>query len=236
MNTKTLTSILAILGGAVFATGCSQAPNDVLLGDMDPNSLAADGNTQHHFQDPNSGDNGITDPNQQKAEDQTVGSPEVVARLHSCSKITYSALGNILSERGVNTGSTQSNSAGLLYKGGASALGTANYAGRVPEMIKPSTAALSKEFDILVAASQEIQAAVKAGTLNMKACTGTQLVDSSGNFTKDGLTCLMGKPATADHISIANDAIAQAQSQGLTKDQGQQIAIAAILEAADTCE
>jgi len=236
MNTKTLTSILAILGGAVFATGCSQAPNDVLLGDMDPNSLAADGNTQHHFQDPNTGDNGITDPNQQKAEDQTVGSPEVVARLHSCSKITYAALGNILSERGVNTGSTQSNSAGLLYKGGASALGTANYAGRVPEMIKPSTAALSKEFDILVAASQEIQAAVKAGTLNMKACTGTQLVDSSGNFTKDGLTCLMGKPATADHVSIANDAITQAQSQGLTKDQGQQIAIAALLEAADTCE
>lgn len=236
MNTKTLTSILAILGGAAFATGCSQAPNDVLLGDMDPNSLAADGNTQHHFQDPNTGDNGITDPNQQKAEDQTVGSPEVVARLHSCSKITYAALGNILSEHGVNTGSTQANSAGLLYKGGASALGTANYAGRVSEMIKPSTAALSKEFDILVAASQEIQAAVKAGTLNMKACTGTQLVDSSGNFTKDGLSCLMGKPATADHVSIANDAIAQAQSQGLTKDQGQQIAIAAILEAADTCE
>ncbi|HEY1959947.1 MAG TPA: hypothetical protein VGH28_30270 [Polyangiaceae bacterium] len=221
---------------AAFAAGCSTAPNDVLLGDMDPNSLAADGNTQHHFQDPNSGDNGITDPNSQQAEDQTVGSPEVVARLHSCSKITYAALGNILKEHGVNTGSTQTNSAGMLYKGGASALGTANYAGRVPEMIRPSTAALSKEFDILVAASQEIQAASKGGTLSMTSCTGTQLVDSSGNFTKDGLTCLMGKPATADHISIANDAITQAQAQGLTKDQGQQIAIAAILEAADTCE
>jgi hypothetical protein len=46
----------------------------------------------------------------------------------------------------------------------------------------------------------------------------------------------MGKPATADHLSIANDAITQATSQGLTKDQGQQIAIAAILEAAQTCE
>ncbi len=233
---KTLTSILAILGGAAFATGCSQAPNDVLLGDMDPNSLAADGNTQHHFQDPNSGDNGITDPNQQKAEDQQVGSPEVVARLHSCSKITYASLGNILKGRGVNTGSTQQNSAGLLYKGGASALGVANYAGRVPEMIVPSTAALSKQFDIMVSAAQEIQAAAKAGTLNMPACPGTQLLDANGNFTSDGLTCLMGKPATADHVSIANDAIAQAQSQGITKDQGQQIAIASILEAADTCE
>src|SRR5439155_11374617 len=110
-----------------------------------------------------------------------------------------------------------------------------NYGGRVPEMIIPSTAALSKEFDILVAASIEIQAAAKAGTLNMPACPSTQLIDTTGNFTKDGLSCLMGKPATADHISIANDAIAQAVSQSLTKDQGQQIAIAAILEAAHTC-
>lgn len=233
---KTILSIFTVLGGAAFAMGCSAAPNNVLLGDMDPNSLAADGNTQHHFQDPNSGDNGITDPNAKKAEDQSVGSAEVVARLHSCSKITYSTLGNILKGRGVNTGSTAANSAGLLYKGGASALGIANYAGRVPEMILPSTAALSKQFDIMVAASQEIQGGSKAATLNMTACPGTTLVDSSGNFTKDGLTCLMGKPATADHISIANDAVTQSVAQGLTKDQGQQIAIAAILEAADTCE
>lgn len=232
MKIKLLT-ILSVLG---FAAGCSSAPNDVLVGDMDPNSLAADNNTQHHFQDPNTGDNGLTDPNSVHAEQAQVGSAEVVARLHSCSKITYSAMGNILKNHGVNTGSTTTNSAGLLYKGGASALGVANYGGRVPEMIIPSTAALSKEFDIMVAASIEIQAAAKAGTLNMTACTGTQLLDSSGNFTKDGLSCLMGKPATADHISIANDAITQAVSQGLTKDQGQQIAIASILEAAHTCE
>jgi len=232
MKIKALT-ILTVLG---FAAGCSSAPNDVLVGDMDPNSLAADNNTQHHMQDPNSGDNGISDPNSVHAQEAQVGSAEVVARLHSCSKITYSAMGNILKNHGVNTGSTAQNSAGLLYKGGASALGVANYGGRVPEMILPSTAALSKEFDIMVAASIEIQAAAKAGTLNMTACPSTQLLDTSGNFTKDGLSCLMGKPATPDHISIANDAITQATSQGLTKDQGQQIAIASILEAAHTCE
>jgi hypothetical protein len=232
MKIKALT-ILTVLG---FAAGCSSSPNDVLVGDMDPNSLAADNNTQHHMQDPNTGDNGLSDPNSVHAEQAQVGSAEVVARLHSCSKITYSAMGNILSNHGVNTGSTAQNSAGLLYKGGASALGVANYGGRVPEMIIPSTAALSKEFDIMVAASIEIQAAAKAGTLTMKACPGTQLLDTSGNFTKDGLSCLMGKTATPDHVSIANDAITQATSQGLTKDQGQQIAIASILEAAHTCE
>ncbi len=234
---KTLqSSFIKLALGAASTMACSAAPNDVLLGNMDPNSLAADGNTQHHFQDPNTGDNGITDPNQAKQADMAVGSQEVVARLHSCSKITYSALGNILKGRGVNIASTTTNSAGLLYKGGASALGVANYSGRVPEMIIPSTAALSKEFDIMVAASQEIQAGLKASSLQTPACTGTAILDSSGNFTQAGLTCLMGKPATADHISIANDAVTEAVSQGLTKDQGQQIAISAILEAANTCE
>jgi len=235
MNRLALTLTPALLAAA-FAVGCSNAPNDVLLGDMDPNSLASGDNTQHHFQDPNSGDNGISDPNAVKADDQQVGSPEVVARIHSCSKVTYAALGNILTNRGVNTGSTTQNSAGLLYKGGASALGVANYSGRVAEMIVPSTAALSKQFDILVAAGQEIQAQIKAGTYSPKACPGTQFVDTSGNFTKDGLTCLMGKPATADHLTIANDAVTEAVSKGLTKDQGQQIAIAALLEASQTCE
>jgi hypothetical protein len=227
---------LALVLGSTSVLGCSAAPNNVLLGDMDPNSLAADGNTQHHFQDPNTGDNGISDPNQINAQDQTVGSPEVVARLHSCSKITYSALGNILKGRGVNLSSTQTNSAAMLYKGGASALGVANYAGRVPEMIIPSTAALSKEFDIMVAASQELQAGIKANSLVSPACTGTPIIDSSGNFTKDGLSCLMGKPATPDHVTIANSVATEAVSQGLTQDQGQQIAISAILEAAHTCE
>jgi hypothetical protein len=235
MNRMALTLITGA-AAAAFAVGCSNAPNDVLLGDMDPNSLASGDNTQHHFQDPNSGDNGISDPNQVKADDQQVGSPEVVARVHSCSKVTYAALGNILAGRGVNLSTTSQNSAGLLYKGGASAFGVANYSGRVAEMIQPSTAALSKEFDILVAAGQEIQAQIKAGSYAPKACPGTQIVDSSGNFTKDGLTCLMGKPATADHLAIANDAVTEAVSKGLTKDQGQQIAIAALLEAAQTCE
>jgi hypothetical protein len=221
---------------STVALGCSAAPNNVLLGDMDPNSLAADGNTQHHFQDPNTGDNGITDPNQQKAEDQTVGSPEVVARLHSCSKITYAALGNILNGRGVSMTQTKANSAAVLYKGGNSALGVANYSGRVPEMIIPSTAALSKEFDIMVAAAQEISADLTAGKITTSACPTTTILDTNGNFTSDGISCLMGKPATADHLSIANDAVTQSVAQGLTKQQGQQIAIAAILEAAHTCE
>src|SRR5205807_7274439 len=67
----------------------------------DPSSLAAEGNTQHHFMDPNSGDNGITDPNEVRAQDAEIGSPEDVARLHACAKLPYTSLGSVLSTRGV---------------------------------------------------------------------------------------------------------------------------------------
>jgi hypothetical protein len=99
-------------------------------------------------------------------------------------------------------------------------------------MLIASTAALSKEFDILVAAAREIQTAKPA----MTGCANTMLVDGQGNFTKDSLSCLMGKPATQAHLTVANDAIAQATGKGLTQAEGQQIAIAALLEAAHTCE
>ncbi len=233
MNRMALT---LIIGATLASLGCATEPNDRLIGDIDPNSLAADGNTQHHFQDPNSGENGISDPNEVKAEDEKIGSPEVVARLHSCSKITYDGLGSILQSRGVDLGSTQKNSASQLYKTGKAALGTSNYAGRVPEAVIASTAALSKQFDIFVAAAMEIQTKMKDGTLDMTACPGTQLVDGQGKFTQDGLSCLMGKPATPDHVNVANDAVTEAQNQGLTMDEGQQIAIASLLEAAHTCE
>lgn len=230
--------ILTLAGVATLAAlGCTNGPADSLSGDnFDPDSLAADDNTYDHGMDPNGGDNGITDPNATHANDATIGSPEVVARLHSCSKITYAGLGAILQSRGINLAKTTTNSTGALYKSGAAAFGVANYSGRVSEAVIGSTAAMSKEFDIFVAAAIEIQAASKASTLDMTGCPGTALVDSSGNFTKDGLSCLMGKPATPDHVAVANDAIAQAVTKGLTQDQGQQIAIASLLEAAHTCE
>jgi hypothetical protein len=225
---------LSLIGTLAFAAaGCATESNDRLLGGgWYDDSLAAGANTQHHFQDPNSGENGITDPSQVRTETAAVGSPEVIARLHSCSKISYASLGSILATRGVDTANKKQGSAGALYTQGASALGVANYGGRVPEAVIASTAALSKQFDIFVIAAQEIQ----SGTATMAACPQTQLVDGSGNFTKDGLSCLMGKPATDDHVTVANDAVTVAQQKGMTAAQGQQIAIASILEAAHTCE
>ena len=229
-----LLALSLIAGLSALSMACTAESNDRLLGaGAYDDSLAAGDNTQHHFNDPNTGENGISDPSQVREQTTAVGSPEVVARLHSCSKITYAELGSILATRGVNLGNKQQMSTGALYTQGAASLGVANYAGRVPEAVVASTASLSKEFDIFIAAAIEIQ---QAKTLSMSACPNAQLFDGAGNFTKDGISCLMGKPATADHVAVANDAVSVAQKKGLTQAEGQQIAIASILEAAHTCE
>src|SRR5687767_3469235 len=92
-------------------TGCSADPSEKLVGALGgggamprPNpdeSLAAGSNTHHHPARSPSGENGVTDPAEVNALRQEVATPEVVARLHGCTKITYAALGAILRSRGV---------------------------------------------------------------------------------------------------------------------------------------
>jgi hypothetical protein len=237
---KRIVSNLTLAAIAAFAlAGCEASgqkanepvaqPNEIAV---DPSSLAAGTNTQHHFQDPNAGTgiNGITDPTVVVAINQTIGSPEVVARLHSCGKVPYASLGNLLASRGVNiqpdTGGAQT--AGTLYAQGGAALGIADYAGRVAEMVVASTSAMAKEFDVFVAAGAEIQ----ANLATSEACPGTTIVDSTGSFTLDGISCIMGKPATPAHVTLANQLV-QAAPDTTT---GIQLAIATLLEAAHTCE
>jgi len=227
-------ALVLFAAGALLA--CSNEPADS-LSSGGPNSaassggdsLAAEGNTQHHFQDPNTGENGITNPQEVHVMDAQVGSPEVVARLHSCAKIPYVTLGAILASRGVNMAAAATGqTAGGLYKTGAAALGMANYAGRVPEAIIASTASMAKQFDILVAASSEVQ----KNLTNSKACPGVTIADATGKFSKDGISCIMGKPATDAHVTLANQLVTQAADV----NTGVQLATAALLEAAHTCE
>ena len=234
MNYKAL--VLALIGiGAVQSLGCSNDTTTTNSGwnhgtnSVDPNSLAADGNTQHHFQDPNTGENGISDPNMVHADDAQVGSPEVVARLHACGKIPYATLGSILSTRGVNMAAgAKAGTAAALYTSGASALGIASYAGRVPEALIASTSAMSKEFDILLAAAPEIQ----TNLTNSTACPGVTIADATGKFSKDGISCILGKPASDGHVTLANQLVTQAPDVAT----GVKLAISALLEAAHTCE
>jgi hypothetical protein len=85
---------------------------------------------------------------------------------------------------------------------------------------------MAKMFDIFTMASYD---AITA-TWTAPACPGTTVLGADGKFTKDGISCLMGKSATDEHVAVANDAIAKNPTDGA------KIAIAALLSAAHTCQ
>jgi len=226
--------VLTSLGAAVVAlVGCQQdAGNSSLASHYVPysqGSLAAGPNTWNHQAQSIGGDNGITDPTQKVADDQAIGPPDVVARLHGAQKVQYASLALLLTDLGVDLTSTTANSAGELYSTGQGPLGVAVYPSRVAEMIIPSTSALAKEYDIFVAAASEI---LKDNLASSTRCPGVQLLDTTGNFTHDGISCILGKPAKPDHLTLANQLVAQAPDPVT----GQELAIATLLAAAHTSE
>ena len=228
---KILSSFTA--AGVILLAGCDQQnPNDLtgsadIIGG-DPNGTAAgEKNTFDHAHESIGGQNGITDIKVRSQEELTIGSPEDVARLHSAQKISYASLGKILNDLGTATTNNTAGSAGALYTAGKSALGAPIYGSRTPEMIPPSTSALAKEYDIFVAGANDVIANIGKS----KRCPGVVLVQN-GQLTQDGISCLMGKPATPDHVALANKLIAD--SGDATK--GPAIAVATILAAAHISE
>jgi hypothetical protein len=228
--------VLSILGAtaATLTLGCGNggASDQLLPGPTataySTDSLAAGKNTFNHPLQPNNGANGVVDPILTAQANAQIGTPDVVARLHGAQKLPVSSLSNLLSGLGVNMNSSDPASAAQIYANGLQALGAPIYASRVPEMIIPSTASLTKEYDVLVAAAPEILTNIS----NSVRCPGVVLLDKNGQFTTEGITCLLGKPALPDHVTIANNLVGQAPDQ----TTGQELAIATLLEAAHTSE
>ncbi|MEM9195183.1 MAG: hypothetical protein AAGF12_38780 [Myxococcota bacterium] len=160
------------------------------------------------------------------------GPPGYTARVHGCRKIPYRTLGRVLSSRGVDLQNETQLSAGRMYRESDQALGAGNYGARIAETAEGTVASASRMFDIFVQAAPEIIAAVE----NLEACrfggSSAQLFDPDGSCREDGLTCLMGEPATPDHVSVCSDMVTRAASI----EEGQAIAVATILSASNTCE
>jgi hypothetical protein len=229
---------LTLIGVAALALGaCDDSSDSLTNGSREnprPEGATAGGEntTFDHSNDPNGAAPGADIQPPEPAQMKLVGSPEVVARLHSCGKLSYASIGSILSSRGMTTTGTPTGapsgtqSASTIYKASSAQLGAANYTGRVPEAPFASTSSLAKMFDIFTMGSYEVSNTTWTST----ACPGVKVVGADGKFTKDGLSCLMGKPATQSHVDIANDAIAKNPTDGA------KIAIAAVLSAAQTCQ
>lgn len=199
-----------------------------------------DGNTFDHFNDP--GASGQKDPFEILKERAEEGPPEVRSRLHSCTKIPYASLGDFLTSRGVNLNATSSpgglKTAGELYKGGTDAMGVARFDAREGETYFHTTAGATKLFDIFVQAAPEIIANIQS----VEACkvngAGKPMFDATtGACVYESLSCLMGRPATDDDMTLCNLMLAQA-AKGDAKDltTKRNITVAAFLSAANTCE
>ena len=158
------------------------------------------------------------------------GPPSFTSHVHSCPKVKYATLGNVLTGVGINAANTVAVSAGDLYTNGAAALGVANYPNRIRENVAITTSGASREFDIFAAGAPEVLTGFTANTIAR--CPGAKLFDAGGACQPEGITCLIGQPATTDHVQFCNLTVSSASDVAT----GQKLAVAAILAAAYTCE
>lgn len=163
---------------------------------------------------------------------QKEGPPKYTSRVHSCPKVRVRTLGNVLASLGVNVQNNANLSAGQLYRTGGNALGAPNFANRIRENIGITTSGSSREFDIFAAAADEVIAAVPTLERCKTGGVGAQIFDASGACRVDGITCIIGTPATPAHLDYCNLAV----QGGSTQEVGKRIAVAALLAAAYTCE
>lgn len=241
-------AVLALLVAlsAWTAGGCAGDPTGTLLpGDGDsteddptkdeaerPGAYAGgEDNTYDHMSD--LGADGAKDAFEILAQRQEEGPPEIRTRLHSCQKVQVGALRNILEGFGVDIDATSDPpSAGQLYKSGGGALGAPNYDARVGETIVWSAAGAAKLFDIFVQAAPEIIANLSAAPQCQMDGAGLEMFDANAQCNEDAVTCLIGRPATPEHMAICNSMVHSAS----TLDKGKHIAVATLLAAAHQCE
>jgi hypothetical protein len=163
---------------------------------------------------------------------QTEGAPEVSTKMHSCQKMKYATVGNVLKQLGVNVANTNATSAGALYRGATQAMGAPNYGARVAEAIELTTAGATKLFDIFVQAGPEILAALPNQAACKVAGAATSFLDTGGHCSAAGIACVQGAPATQAQIDLCNNIVSAAS----TPQIGQTLAVATLMAAAHSCE
>ena len=217
---------LAILASTVLASACT----DDVPTENTPPPGSTSGNEDTTFDH----DNDYISPWELLDRLTKEGPPRYTSHVHSCAKVRYRTLGTVLTQNGVNTANTTALSAGDLYRNGFNALGGPNYANRIRENIAITTSGASREFDIFASAADEVIAAFGSTTSAIATrCPGAQLFDATTNACRpEGITCLIGTPATSRHLDYCNLTVSTASNVTV----GKRLAVAALLAAAYTCE
>jgi hypothetical protein len=214
-------------------SGPEQAPGGTFTSSQDPD------NTFDHFNDP--GESGSKDPFEILKQRADEGPPEVRTRLHSCTKVAYASLGAFLTSRGVNLAATSGSgpkTAGELYKTGGDAMGIAKFSAREGEAFFHTTAGATKLFDIFVQAAPEIIANISTQDACKVNGIGKPMFDGvTGKCVYESLSCIMGRPATADDLTVCDLMLEQAAPGNMADlTIKRNITVAAFLSAAHTCE
>jgi len=204
-----------------------------------PETSQNDDNNFHHPMDPTQ--SGQDDPFEILKQRAAEGPPEVRTRLHSCSKLTYAALGDLLVSRGVDLNKTGTPpTAGKLYKASSTkdALGVANFDARMGESYFYTISSATKILDIFVRAAPEIIQNLPTMPDCMQNGAPAQMFDPvSGKCVYNGLSCIMGRPASEDDMDICNLMIQQANPADPKDVQTKrELTVAAFLSAAHTCQ
>ena len=186
-------------------------------------------NTFHH---PDSIGGMATDVREALRRMEEEGPPLYSARVHSCRKMRYRTLGRLLATRGIDLDAEAETSAGRMWRSADQALGAPNYGARIAETTELTVATSSRMFDIFVQAAPEIIANMPSRPECQVGGVGVTLFDEGGRCVRDGITCLLGVPATDVQVAVCNDVASRAS----TPEQGRNIAVAAMLAAANTCE
>ena len=215
---------LAILASSVLASACT---DDIPASDPLPPG-STEGSTTTTFDHPSD----TISPWELLDRLTKEGPPTFTSHMHSCPKVKYAALGNIMAGVGISTTSTSmtGTTAGDLYVNGMAALGAANYANRIRENVSITTSGASREFDIFAAGAPEVIAAFTSNTIAR--CPGATLFDASGACQAAGISCLISVPATTEHLQFCNLTVTSTSDLAT----GEKLAVAALLAAAYTCE
>jgi hypothetical protein len=216
-----MTRLGYIIMSVLVVGACDQGLTDGTDNTLPPGSAV--GGTDNTFDHPDLGVN----PFDLIARLQAEGPPRYTSHVHSCMKVHYATLGNIMTSVGINNADATMLSAGELWTDGFNALGGSNYANRIRENIQITTSGASREFDVFAAGAPEVITNIST----LARCNNVQLFNGN-TALPDGITCLIGVPATATHVALVNETIANATDPAT----GQRIAVAAMLAAAYTCE
>jgi hypothetical protein len=226
--TRTTKTRILLATCAALAAACTNGMQGDDTNAPAPQVGNSTGGSDNTFNHPDS----EVDPWQLLQQLQEQGPPEYASRVHGCPKMKYATIANVLASRGVNVGNTATNSAGDIYMSSDQALGVANYAARQRENLELTTSAASKLFDIFAAAAPEIIANLATSPACQIGSVGATMFNDQNQCNADGISCLIGVPATASHVELCNLTVANASDV----DTGKRMAVAALLAAAHTCE